>query len=165
MQKVIKNCKYQCHDVSGTHHTPHKQHHIHSNNKWCDWKGIPKCNTMANKDKGVNQVKPKGQWRNQSSSTFLTAAAEESSRKEVDRRSREVKLDTKISGNRCTDHRESKDKWPHVPDILCLCLEIVTDNLLHAYYLKVLYSKWIEHTCPQEMCVLRVYVGALCTGK
>ena len=58
--KAIKNCKYQCHDVSGTHHTPHKQHHIHSNNKWCDWKGIPKCNTMANKDKGTNQVKPKG---------------------------------------------------------------------------------------------------------
>ena len=43
-------------------------------------------------------------------SMFLIAAAEEFSRKEIDRRSGEVKLDTKVNGHRCTeDHRESKD--------------------------------------------------------
>ena len=49
------------------------------------------------------------------------SAVEDLSRKEVDRRSGEVKLDTKVNGHRCTGiYRKSKDKWPHVPDILCL---------------------------------------------
>ena len=116
------NREDQCHDVSETCGSQHKQHQINSNSKWCHWKCSQKSNTMANKDKGTDQVKPKGQWKNQCSSTFLTAAAEEFSRKEVDRLSGEVKLDTKVNGHyRCTEyHRESKDKWPQVSDILCL---------------------------------------------
>ena len=29
------DCEDQCHDVNETHQTQHKQHHIHSNSKWC----------------------------------------------------------------------------------------------------------------------------------
>ncbi|MDA8002573.1 MAG: hypothetical protein MPL62_14940 [Alphaproteobacteria bacterium] len=74
---------------------------------------------MTEKENRCSQVEPKGQRSNQYSSTIVTAATEEFSRKEVDRWSGKCKLNTNVNGNRSAKNaKESKDKWKEILVIL-----------------------------------------------